>query len=160
MTTISPGDVEILLDGSPVILSCSLGAAKMISAVTNGFVGVYNDVNQFKFTAYPLVVAAGTGKSIQEVEDAVFATGMDSLRAPLIRYLSRLSNAGRDPHRFSPDEDDRIKVAATTFVESLAAIGASPVSVAEAIMQASDVARNFIATTPAAPVDQDAPQGN
>lgn len=96
MTATTDG-VTITLDGSPVTLRFTLGAAKQINAVFGNFVEAYQRINKFDLEAFPAVIAAGLGKTVKEVEADTFTAGMDVLYKDLTTYLAWLSNGGREP---------------------------------------------------------------
>ena len=90
--------VAITLDGAPVTLRYTLGASKRIDSQFGDFGKAMNRIINFNFDAFPKVVAAALGKEVRDVEDAVFAAGIDSLLRPLSEYLAWLSNGGRAPN--------------------------------------------------------------
>jgi len=95
MTAINQGDVAIKLNGEPVILSCTLRAAKTVHALQGDFMSVVTKLDAFNFGAYVAVVAAGLGKEMKDVEESVFRTGMRDLNAALGKYIGLLANGGR-----------------------------------------------------------------
>jgi hypothetical protein len=95
--TVTTDGVTITLDGEPVILRFTLGAAKQLNNTFGNFVEALQRINKFDFEAFPAVIAAGLGKSSKDVEASVFSAGMDNLYKDLGTYLVWLSNGGREP---------------------------------------------------------------
>jgi hypothetical protein len=95
--------VTITLNGSPQTLRFALGAAKKINGYFGGYVEAIQRIKKFDFDAITAVIAAGLGKEIKDVEDAVFSTGMDSLFEDAITYLIWMSAGGREPKPWTPD---------------------------------------------------------
>ncbi|ABS68941.1 conserved hypothetical protein [Xanthobacter versatilis] len=93
----NPGEVEVTLDGKAFVLRSTLRAAKEVSASAGGFIGAYQRLAAFDFSTYVAIVAAGLGKRSSDVEDAVYATGIAPLSAPLSRFVQLLANGGKEP---------------------------------------------------------------
>jgi hypothetical protein len=95
------GEVEITLDEKRHVLQCSLRAARTISALSGGFVGAFEGISRFQMATYVQILAAGLDKrssgEIEALEEAVYRNGLETLSAPLSKYLNRLMNGGRDP---------------------------------------------------------------
>lgn len=91
------GDVALTLDGEPVTLRYTLGAAKGVNRGFGSFVDAMKRIQAWDFSAFVAIVALGLGKTdnVKEVEQAVFNNGLKPLVNPLIDYLGRLSNGGR-----------------------------------------------------------------
>lgn len=87
--------MEITLDGYPETLRYTPRAMKEVNTRFGSFNDALTRIGKMDFLAFVLVVAAGTGKSPKEVEDAVFEAGMHDLIGPLSDYLIRLSNGGK-----------------------------------------------------------------
>lgn len=97
MSATSEG-LTIELDGQPVTLRYTLGASKQIDSHFGNFVEAMRRISHFNFEAFPMVVAAALGKTVKEVEEHVFAVGMDTLHKDLVEYLAWLSNGGKKPN--------------------------------------------------------------
>lgn len=97
---VNEGEVIIELDGEPVILKCTLLAAKTVNAALDGFVGAFRRVQQFDLEAFGLIVAVGMGKKIpadlNDITEKVYATGMRNLSDDVTKFLTLLSNGGRE----------------------------------------------------------------
>lgn len=97
---VNEGEVIIDLDGEPVILKCTLLAAKTVNAALDGFVGAYQRVQRFDLDAFGLIIAAGMGKKIpgdlNDITEKVYATGMRGLSDDVTKFLNLLSNGGRE----------------------------------------------------------------
>src|SRR4051812_30798674 len=89
-------EIEIELNGKVEALRCTLKAAKQVNAGI-GFMNVLGRLSAMDQDYYFLVVAAGLGKKIPEVEDAVFEAGLPNLTEPLSNYVTLLANGGRLP---------------------------------------------------------------
>jgi hypothetical protein len=76
-------------------LRCTLRAAKKINGLFGSIGAAIEKVGNLDLNAYIFVAAAGLGKDPDAVEDKVFTTGMRDLCAPMIEYLTMLSNGGR-----------------------------------------------------------------
>ena len=102
-------EVEIELSGKKCTLRCSLRAARTVSALSGGFTGAFEGLSRYNLATYGAIVAAGldkrTGADLAEVEESVYATGLEALTAPLVRFVSLLMNGGREPK----SEDDAAK---------------------------------------------------
>lgn len=88
------GEVTIELDGKQETLRSTLRAARLVNNL-GGFAEVFRKLAVFDLDTYIAVVAAGLNKKPTEVDDAVYATGLPSLIAPLSTYVEYLSNGGR-----------------------------------------------------------------
>lgn len=98
-------NVEITLDDRVVELRPTLGAAKKVSSHFGGFSSAIRAVAGLDFAAATMIVAAGLGKKPDEVEEAVFKAGLDSLVEPLARYVGLLANGGRSPEERKAEAD-------------------------------------------------------
>lgn len=87
-------EVEITLNGRTEVLRCSLRAAKRVNA-GGGFAEVLRKLAIFDQDTYFVVVAAGMDKRPEDVEDAVYATGLPELNEPLGEYVKLLANGGK-----------------------------------------------------------------
>jgi len=72
-----------------VNLERSFDAFMAIPSELGGFVGAVERIEQFDIDAYHRVIELGSGASVSEGD--VFATGMESLRTPLLDYLDLLA---------------------------------------------------------------------
>ncbi len=95
--------VEITLDGQTVTLQYTLKASKKINGSFNGFTGAFQRLFSFDADAYAIVVAAGLGKEVRDVENDVFLAGYDTLAKPLSEYVAWLSNGGKAPAPVNQD---------------------------------------------------------
>lgn len=95
--------VSITLDGSPVTLRYTLGAAKAVNSQFGNFINARQRVADVDFQAIVYVVAAAIGKSAVEVETSVFGVGALNLVRPLGIYLDYLANGG---HKYEPPKDN------------------------------------------------------
>lgn len=91
------GDVTIKLDGREAVLKCTLGAAMRVDEELGGFAEAMRQVSMFRLAAFVSVIAAGLGKSQQDVREAVFAEGLTNLINPVSEYLALLTAGGRKP---------------------------------------------------------------
>lgn len=92
----NPGEVEIELNGRKEILRPSLRAAKEVFA-NGGFAGSIQRLANGVLDEYVAIVSSGLKKKRTDVEDDVYATGMESLSEPLARFVSILGNGGKEP---------------------------------------------------------------
>lgn len=99
------GEVTITLDGSEETLKSTLRAARDVNSACGGFIEAYRKLMAFDFDVYVAIVAAGLGKKRQDVEEAVFKTGLASLSEPLAEFVGYLSNGGRDPAEKEKEAD-------------------------------------------------------
>lgn len=95
------GEVEITVNGHPEKLRCTLKAARTVSALSGGFSSAFEGLARFNFGTYTALIAAGLDKrgatELNALEESVYDTGLESLTAPLTRYVSMLMNGGREP---------------------------------------------------------------
>lgn len=94
MADSSIGEVDITLDGEVATLECSLAAAKRISAA-GGYLQVASRIDAMDQSAFALVIAAGLNKRADEVENAVYRSGLQTLNDPLATFLVYLMNGGK-----------------------------------------------------------------
>lgn len=95
----SMGEVEITLGGVKHALRCSLRAARTVSALSGGFSAAYQGLSGYNMSTYVAIVAAGLdkrGNDAAMVEKQVYETGLETLTAPLSKYLGLLMNGGRE----------------------------------------------------------------
>lgn len=101
------GEVEITLDGKPQNLRCTLRAARTVSAMAGGFTGAFEGIARYQFATYVAILAAGLDKrgasDLEKLEEALYATGLESVATPLSLFVSRLMNGGRDPRAAGED---------------------------------------------------------
>jgi hypothetical protein len=88
------GEVTITLGDRSETLRPTLKAARQINAL-GGFVEVFRRLGAFDLETYIAVVAAGTGKKPAQVEEAVYAAGIQTLTEPLAEFVSILANGGK-----------------------------------------------------------------
>jgi hypothetical protein len=96
-------EVEITLNGKRETLKTSLRAARAINGFFGNFVDAQERLNKVDQSAYVAIVAAGLDKKPGDVEEAVFAAGLDNLLAPLFTYVGALARGGRDPNAKTED---------------------------------------------------------
>ncbi len=99
------GEVDIPYAGGVETLKCTLRAAKEVNAHFGDFSEAFRRVRNFDFAALVVVVAAGLGKKPEDVEQAVFNTGMDTLYQPVCEFVPLLSNGGRPPKPLNVEGD-------------------------------------------------------
>jgi hypothetical protein len=96
-------EIEITLAERPAVLRCTVRALRDLDASAGGFNEVIAGLTSYRFATYCSVVAAGLGKRPREVEEDVYATGMNALVGPLCEFVAMLVNGGRKPE---PSEKD------------------------------------------------------
>lgn len=102
------GEVEITLAGTRQVLRCSLRAARTVSALAGGFSGAYQGLSGYSLAIYTAIVGAGLDKRGNDaalVEKQVYDTGLETLTAPLSRYLGLLMNGGREAVPATDDDN-------------------------------------------------------
>lgn len=72
-----------------VNLERSFTAFSAVPGELGGFVGAVERIEQFDLDAYHRIVELGSGTTVPQAD--VFATGMATLRAPLLKYLDLLA---------------------------------------------------------------------
>ena len=98
MTSITTG-VEIELDGETHTLKPSLKAARTVSRIGNGFQGVYAGLVNSNFDVFAAVIKAGiTSKNIStdDLDEAIYQTGLTKLLEPVARFVRLLQNGGKE----------------------------------------------------------------
>jgi hypothetical protein len=95
---VNPGEVEIELNGRREVLRPTLRAAKEVNLL-GGIAGAITKLASGDLEAYITVVCAGLKKRRTDIEDDVWATGMEPLAEPLSRFVSILGNGGKEPKR-------------------------------------------------------------
>jgi hypothetical protein len=88
-------EVVVSLAGESVKLKVCPRAAKEISGQFGNYMEVFQRLVNFDHAAYVAIVASGLNKKRSEVEDDVFATGLDALTEKLSEYVGLLSRGGR-----------------------------------------------------------------
>lgn len=88
-------EIRCDLNGESIVLKCTIRAVKEITATFGSYTEAFARLGAFDHSAYVAIVAAGTGKKRAEVEDDVFAQGVDKLIAPLSDYIGLLTRGGR-----------------------------------------------------------------
>ena len=92
------GDITITLSGESVALKPTLEACIRISRATkSGPRGLADQVLSLDFDAVCLVVSAGTGRKLEDVQKAVFETGTINIFGDCIRFIEIVNNGGRPP---------------------------------------------------------------
>jgi hypothetical protein len=104
-------DTTIQLDGEDFVLRASLKAATSVSAAFSGFNGAYQALRDGRLDAYQFIVRAGATKesmrrtSTDDLNEAVWRTGITNLAEKVAKYVSVLQNGGRDPEEATLDGD-------------------------------------------------------
>lgn len=98
-------EVTINLNGSTKDLRICPRAAKEITAQFGNYMEVFQRLVNFDHAAYVAIVASGLNKKRSDVEDDVWATGLDALTTPLSEYVGLLSRGGR-PAETDDDKKD------------------------------------------------------
>lgn len=93
--SLGAGDVEIELDGERVKLRPSLKASQIISRESGGVVGAIERAARFDHDTIVSCVALGLGKTVKEIEEAAWQTGLATLAPPVMEFLSMIANGGR-----------------------------------------------------------------
>lgn len=94
------GEVELQLAGEKVVLKPTLAALRALLDKGGSLQPWFAKVATCHFAGMCDVVAAGVlpaETDREEIEKAVYEAGLVNLMAPLVRYLSLLSNGGREP---------------------------------------------------------------
>ena len=98
--------VEITLNDEIHILKPSLKAATNISRQFGGFVGAIQAIVSADLNAYIVIgrqaISTKTINS-EDLGEAIYSTGINSLMEPFLKYVRVLQNGGREPD----DEDDQ-----------------------------------------------------
>lgn len=108
MPAINPGEVAITLGGEEFVLKSTLGAAKTVNRLLNGFRGAYERLQQSDFEAYAIIICAGAGLTtsadIEAMTQRVFDAGIieSSVGEPLTKFVALLANGGRDSSAKEP----------------------------------------------------------
>jgi hypothetical protein len=100
MSTVT--EVKTKLVGKDAVLRPSLRAAKKLDAFFGGIGNGFQPLRQFNLAAYTAVIAAGLGKTDEEVEEAVYETGLANLAGDASLFLSLLTLGGS-----MPEKDDK-----------------------------------------------------
>jgi hypothetical protein len=94
------GEVDIVLGDVTYTLQSTLGAAKRVNAHFGSMGEAYFRVSKMELEAYTGVIAkalATEAKDLEALEQAVWSAGLDALRVPLTKYITLLTNGGREP---------------------------------------------------------------
>jgi hypothetical protein len=102
MAVSSLGEVDIKLGEDTHTLRCTVRAWEEINALFGSYTEAYRQLATLNSAAYISIVAAGLGKPPKEIKSAVYAAGMSDLVGPLTKYLTLLSNGGREPVEETP----------------------------------------------------------
>lgn len=103
---INAGEVGITLAGSPATLRPTLGAGIAINQMFGNFQEAHRRVAALDLEATSFIVAKGIGardSDLKAVTEKVFATGLQELRLPVMRYIGILSNGGKP---INPEADE------------------------------------------------------
>lgn len=94
-------DLDINLNGKTATLKWKLSVHKKISAEFGGMFPAHRAVTDFDIEAYAKIIAIATERvlpdALDEVQEDVFAAGMEALQPDLLKYLNRLVTGGKDP---------------------------------------------------------------
>lgn len=91
------GDVTITLDGKPVVLKCTLGAAMVVDQNVGGVIAAFRAVSGGNITAMGAIIAAGSGMDEASAREAVFRTGVGDLIDGVTEFVGMLASGGRKP---------------------------------------------------------------
>lgn len=91
---VGAGDVPITLGGKTHQLKPSAGAFLSISRQYGGLVKAMDAVRSLDADAMALVIAQGLQSKSTKIGDYVYDAGPIHCMAPVLRYLSNLSNGG------------------------------------------------------------------
>jgi len=91
---VGAGDVPIKLDGKTHYLKPSAGAFHAIARQYGGLVKAMDAVRALDGDCMALVVAQGLQSKSNKIGDYIYAAGPLNCMAPLLIYLSNLSNGG------------------------------------------------------------------
>lgn len=91
------GEVEIELAGKAHTLKPTFRAFKGVNALggTDGYIEAQRRVAAMDADAIASVIALGLGKSVADIEQDVFKTGILKLSAPVSEFLVMLANGGK-----------------------------------------------------------------
>ena len=82
----------------------TLRAAKTVNSVFGSFMVALQKLGELDQNAFFVVIAAGLGKKVHEVEDDVFAHGLPDLVSPCSDFVTLLANGGK-PMKSVTSED-------------------------------------------------------
>lgn len=101
------GEVEIELGGNTEKLRPTLRAAKVINALggIDGFSGVFRRIIALDLETVTAVIAAGTNKKFDKVEQDVFKAGVANLVKPASEFVSMLANGGKPLEQASESDE-------------------------------------------------------
>lgn len=91
-------EVSVTLDGEEIPLAVNLKAAIAVNKIAGGFVPLFNRIAQADFEVFGAIIAAGSGRSLPEIEAAVFRSGVTDIVAPITEYVTILATGGRKPN--------------------------------------------------------------
>lgn len=108
-------DTPIVLDDSDFVLRANLKSGVAISRQFGGFQGAFDAIIRRDIEAYMFIIRQGIPKdariSTEDLNEAVFRTGIEDLIEPVIRFLKVLQNGGKVPkdeiETQRVDDDDR-----------------------------------------------------
>lgn len=95
MADAANGEVSIVLDGTEYTLRSSLSAAKGVSSLGGGYLGVLGRLGVLDHDTYVAVVAFGLNKKPIDVEEKVYRTGLPAITAAVSLYVTFLGNGGK-----------------------------------------------------------------
>lgn len=96
---------EITLPNGDV-MKCTLRATKKINADFGSFMDAARRLDTMDFGSFVAIVAAGTNKKREDVEEDVFNIGMKDLHKSLTDYILLMSNAGRSLDEEAPQKGE------------------------------------------------------
>lgn len=92
--------IDVTLDGETHTLKPSLKAATTISRQFGGFMGAVQALAASDLNAYLVIARSGIAAktiSTDDLNEAVYSTGIQNLMEPFLRYVRILQNGGREP---------------------------------------------------------------
>lgn len=92
---IGDGNVEIILDGEPLILRPSLKAALVLSNGQGGIPVMVQRCINLEMDAITSIISHGLGVWSKDIPEKVYNTGLFTLSGKCIHFLNILANGGR-----------------------------------------------------------------
>jgi hypothetical protein len=77
-------------------LRTSLGAARKVNSYFGSFLDALRKIATLDLDAFCVVIAAGTGKKVVEVEEQVYQHGLPDLVEPCSKFVTALANGGQN----------------------------------------------------------------
>lgn len=101
--------VNITLDGEEYVLVPTLKAATSVSNAFGGFAGAFQSAAAGDLAAFQRIIRAGIPLkqiSSDDLNEAVWKTGLPKLAQPVARFIAFLQNGGRDPDLVEEEAED------------------------------------------------------